>query len=88
MYDFRFYQVCMGQTQIVGWLYMTSPMSREHASKEAHSTIDLPCYEVLFYPFTSFLSLVINDKIDGHKAMASNVLHAIFLLIDMLYVLC
>jgi hypothetical protein len=88
MYDFRFYQACMGQTQIVGWLYMTSPMSRKHASKEVHSTIDLPCYEVLFYPFPSFLSLVINDKIDGHKAMASNFLHVIYLLIDTLYVLC
>jgi hypothetical protein len=79
--------VC-GQTQIVGWLYMTSPMSGEHASKEAHSTIDLPCYEALFYPFPSFFSLVINDKTNGHKAMSSNVLHVIYLLIDTLYVLC
>jgi hypothetical protein len=88
MYDFTFYQACMGQTQIFGWLYMATPMSRKHASKETHSTIDLPCSEVLFHPFASFLSLVINDKIDGHKAMASNVLHVIYLLIDTLYVLC
>jgi hypothetical protein len=61
------------------FLHVTGKVQSPESMHPKRPILGLTCprREVFHYPFSSLPSLVINDRVDAHKAMASNVLHVI-----------